>query len=104
MHRIPYWILVLLLFSVGPATAQTPPQTPTTDPTAAPPTVEFTVQTDSPAARFWVRAEYLAWWVKSSPVPVPIVTTGDPTVGFDPTGAATVNTAGRVCPSQFFPG
>src|SRR5690349_12761808 len=34
--------------------------------------------------RCWVRPEYIMWWVKNSPVPVPLVTTGDPNVGFDP--------------------
>src|SRR5947209_6217085 len=33
--------------------------------------------------RFWARAEYLHWWVKDAPMPVPIVTTGDPAVGFN---------------------
>ncbi|HEV3258853.1 MAG TPA: BBP7 family outer membrane beta-barrel protein [Gemmataceae bacterium] len=27
----------------------------------------------------WVSAEYLMWWFKNSPAPVPLVTTGDPT-------------------------
>jgi hypothetical protein len=30
----------------------------------------------------WARAEFLNWWVKDAPVAVPLVTTGDPTVGF----------------------
>lgn len=28
--------------------------------------------------RFWVRAEYLAWWIKNAPLPVSLLTTGDP--------------------------
>jgi len=36
------------------------------------------------ADRCWGRAEYLLWWVKSAPLPVPLVTTGDPNLGFDP--------------------
>src|SRR5579862_9359812 len=39
--------------------------------------------------RFWARSEYLLWWVKNTPLPVPIVTTGNPNIGF-PLG----NTAG----------
>src|SRR6476661_4056803 len=27
--------------------------------------------------RYWVRAEYLAWWVKNTPVPISVLT-GDP--------------------------
>jgi hypothetical protein len=46
--------------------------------------------------RFWVRAEYRMWWVKDAPLPVPIVTTGDPHVGFDPNMVHTVNTAGAI--------
>jgi hypothetical protein len=54
--------------------------------TAAPP----------PLHGYWARAEYLMWWTKSAPLPVPIVTTGDPSVGFDPNAANTVNTAGAI--------
>ena len=32
--------------------------------------------------QLWARSEYLLWWVKSAPLPVPIVTTGNPNVGF----------------------
>jgi hypothetical protein len=46
--------------------------------------------------RFWARAEYLSWWVKDAPLPVPVVTTGDPRVGFDPNLVNTVNTAGAI--------
>jgi hypothetical protein len=49
-----------------------------------------------PAERGWARIEYLRWWVKQAPLPVPIVTTGDPNVGFDPKGVNTVNTAGAI--------
>ncbi|HEX4590634.1 MAG TPA: BBP7 family outer membrane beta-barrel protein, partial [Gemmataceae bacterium] len=44
----------------------------------------------------WVRAEYLFWWMRNSPLPVPIVTTGNPRVGFDPNNVNTVNTAGAI--------
>src|SRR5262249_9920621 len=46
--------------------------------------------------RGWVRPEYLLWWMKNAPLPVPIVTTGDPRVGFDPNAVNTVNTAGAL--------
>ena len=36
------------------------------------------------------------WWVKNSPLPVPLVTTGDPNVGFDPNAVNTVNIAGAI--------
>jgi len=42
-------------------------------------------------SRFWVRGEYLLWWVKNTPLPVPLVTTGDPNVGFP-----ALNTAGGI--------
>ena len=41
---------------------------------------------------FYAEMEYLMWWVKNAPLPVPLVTTGDPNVGF----AAGVNTAGAL--------
>lgn len=46
--------------------------------------------------RCWVRPEYIMWWVKNSPLPVPLVTTGDPNVGFDPNAINTVNIAGAI--------
>jgi hypothetical protein len=52
---------------------------------------------DSVAAyRSWAQVEYLLWWVKNAPLPVPVVTTGDPNVGFDPNHLTTVNTAGAI--------
>lgn len=52
---------------------------------------------DSVAAhRTWARVDYLLWWLKDAPLPVPLVTTGDPTVGFDPNHVNTVNTAGAI--------
>jgi hypothetical protein len=46
--------------------------------------------------RAWARVEYLLWWLKNAPLPVPLVTTGDPHVGFDPNHLNTVNTAGAI--------
>ena len=37
---------------------------------------------------FWFNADYLLWWVKGAPVSVPLVTTGDPNVGFPLTNSA----------------
>ncbi|HEY1375827.1 MAG TPA: BBP7 family outer membrane beta-barrel protein [Gemmataceae bacterium] len=62
----------------------------TTQPSAATPPV------DCPPFHGWVRAEYLFWWMRGAPLPVPIVTTGDPRVGFDPNNVNTVNTAGAI--------
>ena len=49
-----------------------------------------------PAYRPWARVDYLLWWLRSAPLPVPLVTTGDPRVGFDPNLVNTVNTAGAL--------
>jgi hypothetical protein len=46
--------------------------------------------------RFWARGEYLLWWVKDAPMPVPIVTTGNPNVGFNGGVFAAVNIAGAI--------
>lgn len=56
----------------------------------APPTCR--VETiDCSGPQFWVGADFLLWWVKDAPIPVPLVTTGDPnnpnsgTLGFPDT-------------------
>lgn len=46
---------------------------------------------DTRTYQTWVRAEYLLWWVKNAPAPVPLVTTGDPNDGFP-----LVNSAGAI--------
>jgi hypothetical protein len=35
----------------------------------------------APCTRFWGRGEYLLWWVKDGPLPLPLVTTGNPSIG-----------------------
>ncbi len=50
------------------------------------------LQPNQDVSRFWFRTEYLLWWVKDAQLPVPIVTTGDPTVGLN----VPVNTAGAI--------
>ena len=103
--------LILAVWFFGPAQlfAQAPPaanplETPakqdskepaniSTDPAIA----QLSWTEDSVAAyRVWARAEYLLWWLNNAPLPVPIVTTGDPHVGFDPNLINTVNTAGSI--------
>jgi Putative beta barrel porin-7 (BBP7) len=32
--------------------------------------------------RFWIGGDYLLWWVKPGPVPVPVATTGNPALNF----------------------
>jgi hypothetical protein len=63
---------------------------PADEPTHPAP-IDFKPDTGIPAPRFWARGEYLLWWVKDAPLPVPIVTTGNPNVGFP-----TLNTAGGI--------
>ena len=46
--------------------------------------------------RGWAQVDFLLWWLKNAPLPVPLVTTGDPRVGFDPNLVNTVNTAGAI--------
>ena len=93
--------LTVLFFAVQPLSAQALPDKseiqegpkaiidgsrPILLPTTTAPTDSF---------RFWARGDYLLWWVKNAPMPVPIVTTGDPNVGFNG-GVNTVNTAGAI--------
>jgi hypothetical protein len=101
------WVLALLFFCVGSLPAQSPPAVPSqgvaildskdsakvfTDST----TPLFAAADSDTTYRIWGRAEYLLWWVKNAPLPVPLVTTGDPRVGFEPNQVNTVNTAGAI--------
>ena len=78
------WVLGLWFFAASPILAQsTPPTVPTeTRPAESRPADSDTSDVDIPVRqsdsyRFWVRAEYLAYWVRSAPQPVSLVT-GDP--------------------------
>jgi hypothetical protein len=108
------WVLLVWLFSAGRLCAQASPATdsaaraapapaPATPPSAGAGGDGRGATTEAPATaagvaarRYWARAEYLFWWVKNTPLPVPVVTTGDPSVGFDPNNVNTVNTAGAI--------
>jgi hypothetical protein len=60
------------------------------------PTMDVGATYGAGAYRVWARTDYLLWWMKNAPLPVPVVTTGDPRVGFDPKLVNTVNTAGAI--------
>jgi hypothetical protein len=46
---------------------------------APPVAIEMPIEYASPyTLRSWTRAEYLLWWVTDSPVPIPLVTSGNP--------------------------
>jgi hypothetical protein len=76
--------------SKEPAVSLEPALTPSS------PTLDLAPAYSTGTYRVWARADYLLWWVKNAPLPVPIVTTGDPRVGFDPNLVNTVNTAGAI--------
>jgi hypothetical protein len=104
-----FWILGVWLLSAGRLFAQaapasnapeakaipnsTQPEKTSTEP-ATPPTVSMAE--DVPVYRGWVQVDYVLWWLRDAPLPVPLVTTGDPKVGFDPNMVHTVNTAGAI--------
>jgi hypothetical protein len=103
------WIIGLYLVSVGQAVAQTEAATkpsqaeaPEEKKDAGAPATEKPPVDLAPTVEcafgypFWFQAEYLLWGVKNAPLPVPLVTTGDPKVGFEPNLANTVNTAGAI--------
>ena len=72
--------------------AQTPPPTPYLGPPVEGAPVIDTRPCDAGNCyRIWGSADYLFWWVKGTPMPVPLVTTGDPKVGFPG-----VNSAGAI--------
>ena len=92
------WVLAIWLITATALFAQAPQSSPQPPPPPAFPVTgilpelkppEFgtpsTVIVEMPPPleyagpfRFWLRAEYLAWWVKDAPLPVSLVTTGDP--------------------------
>ncbi len=57
----------------------------------AAPVIDLRPQETGNNYRIWGRSEYLLWWVKNAQLPVPLVTTGDPNVGFP-----LVNSAGAI--------
>lgn len=57
----------------------------------APPAVNLQPSVYCDPYRIWARGEYLLWWVKDAPLPLPLVTTGNPNVGFP-----SVNSAGAI--------
>jgi hypothetical protein len=68
------WVLGAWLFAAAPILAQSPPPLPAD--------ADVPVNPDAPAPepdllRYWVRAEYLAYWVRNAPQPFSLVT-GDP--------------------------
>ncbi len=105
LPRVSLWVLGAWLFGAGALLAQ---PMPAAGPSATKPAPEAGAPADAPASaaaasvcpdcvpacRCWTRVDYLLWWVRNSPLPVPVVTTGDPRIGFDPNGVNTVNTAG----------
>jgi hypothetical protein len=111
-------VLALHLLGAGSLPAQEPPandstppaaqgQSPSSTPSNAAAADKNGKDKASPAAapkppdnclpfHGWARADYLFWWMRNTPLPVPIVTTGNPPVGFDPNNVNTVNTAGAI--------
>jgi hypothetical protein len=124
MRKPLVWVLAAWLWAAGQLAAQAPPaaqsgpassykpgeggvlksedrttgydKAPANLPSDAATTQALAMPENAPTYRIWARTEYLVWWVKDSPLPVPLVTTGDPRVGFDPNLVNTVNTAGAI--------
>lgn len=78
-----------LALGQGPAPTPTPSPEIISAPAATMPAHQPVLSTDhgtlfsdpsdgDPGNRFWGRAEYLLWWVKGTPLSVPILTTGNP--------------------------
>ena len=83
------WVLGLWFLGAGQLFAQSlpatnPPEAKATldsnkpaDVSSDPAIVSLVSTVDSITAdRSWARVDYLLWWVKNAPLPVPIVTTG----------------------------
>ena len=76
------WILGAWFLAVTPLFAQTPLPSPPNPPAFVPtvpegPVTSFAQPPVPDTFRFWVRAEYLSYWVKNTPLPISLVT-GDP--------------------------
>lgn len=76
------WILGAWILAVTPLFAQTPLPSPPNPPVFVPavpegPVTSFAQPPVPDTFRFWVRAEYLSYWVKNTPLPISLVT-GDP--------------------------
>lgn len=68
-------VLLLGLLTAQPIQAQPPADGPPAAGLATPP--EVVIQESAPAPpRFYGSAEYLLWWIKDGPLPVPLVTAG----------------------------
>jgi hypothetical protein len=103
MHGMPRMLLgivILCLSASSPVFAQAAEDaagrvtlgfqdSPAVTPVAA--YVELASWTEAAPPQIWARGEYLLWWTKNAPLPLPLVTTGDPNVGFP-----ALNTAGAI--------
>jgi hypothetical protein len=103
------WLLILGVLGVGQVFAQTAPapaseekkpaeekEQASASPSAAAPSVNTAAAETDYGCCVWAQTDYLLWWVKDAPLPVPLVTTGNPAVGFNPNLVDTVNTAGAL--------
>jgi len=64
----------------------------------------FNVDSDGGQARIWGSAEYLLWWTKAAPLPVPVLTQGDTITAANaglPVGALNTPGTSVVNPSSF---
>jgi hypothetical protein len=72
------WVFGAWIFAALPVFAQSPPAAPVDQPATEVPVVP-SIQS-APVVdtfKYWVRTEYLAYWVKNTPLPISLVT-GDP--------------------------
>ncbi len=76
----------LVLWSTQALAQELPPMTDSKaiqeSPENGAPTIDIRPQDPGYRDRIWGRGDYLLWWVKNASLPVPLVTTGDPNVGF----------------------
>ncbi len=78
--------LTLLLIAFLTPAGALPAQTITSPPAAPAPAIPWPSDPPPSSARLWANAEYLLWWTRSAPLPVPLVTTSN-TADFGVLGA-----------------
>src|ERR1043165_6757518 len=84
------WVMGVWIFTTASVYAQPPAPpppffppdpVPLLDPPGGerfPMDIAFTPGSSPAPFRYWLRVDYLLWWMKDGPLPIPVVTTGDP--------------------------
>jgi hypothetical protein len=76
-----FLVLLMVLICMATARAQTPSGPPDAASVAETPPLEGDTASVARETRVWGGIDYLLWWFKGSPLPAPLVSTGNPNAG-----------------------